>query len=314
MIHGRGGNFPRIVVYFHTPSFQTPPQMDEMEPNITTAPPALSQALRRVLRPLVHLLLASGVTYPYLTRLLKEIFVEVANRDFQVEGKAQTDSRLSLLTGIHRKDIKRLRERQEACAETKQKMSLGAQIVSRWLGHRRYQTVEGQPLPLPRHFSEGGELSFEGLVAAVNKDIRSRAILDEWLRRGTATLDEEDRVCLNVEAFIPAEDYDEKAYFLGEAIHDHLAAAGHNLLREGPPFLDRSVYFDGLSRGSVAELQRLADRLGMKTLRSINSKANDLQAADSEGADNNRRIRFGIYFYSTEDTGAAGADAGERES
>lgn len=293
--------------------------MDKKEPNITATPlPALGQALRRVLRPLVRLLLASGVTYPYLTRLLKEVFVEVANRGFQVAGKAQTDSRLSLLTGIHRKDIKRLRTLQQAPSEDPQKMSLGAQIVSRWLGHRRYQGADGQPMPLPRHYSEAGELSFEGLVAAVNKDIRSRAILDEWLRRGTAILDEEDRVCLNVEAFIPDEDYDEKAYFLGEALHDHMAAAGHNLLGGTPPFLDRSVYFDGLSPESVTELQQLANRLGMKTLHTINGKAIDLQAADTAREDNNRRIRFGIYFYSAEDSGEtggkAGTDAKESES
>ena len=35
-------------------------------------------------------------------KLLRELFVNVAEHDFALEGKEQTDSRVSLLTGIHR--------------------------------------------------------------------------------------------------------------------------------------------------------------------------------------------------------------------
>jgi len=289
--------------------------MDHEKQATAGAPPAaLNRAIRRVMRPVVHLLLASGVTYPYLIQLVKALFVEVANRDFQVAGKPQTDSRLSLLTGIHRKDIKRLRDLEMGQTEAPQRVSLGAQIVSCWLGDSQYLDLEGRPLPLPRHLSEGGAHSFEGLVASVNKDIRSRAILDEWLRLGTVRLDEDMRVCLNVDAFVPDDDYDEKAYFLGEALHDHMAAAGHNLLGGEPPFLDRSVYFDSLSTDSVTELQQMANKMGMKTLRTINGKAIDLQRTDAKRADNTHRMRFGIYFYSTDDSGESRADAIESDS
>ena len=71
--------------------------------------PALVRALRRLLRPLVRLLLAKQVTYPFLANLLKAVYVEVAEREFAIAGKSQTTSRLSLLTGIHRKDAERLR-------------------------------------------------------------------------------------------------------------------------------------------------------------------------------------------------------------
>ena len=78
----------------------------------STAKPAaaVQQALTRVLRPLVKLMLAQGITYPAVSEVLKELFVEVADRDFRIAGKAQTDSRVSLLSGVHRKDVKRLRE------------------------------------------------------------------------------------------------------------------------------------------------------------------------------------------------------------
>ncbi len=71
-----------------------------------TAPPlSLVMALRRLLRPL----LSFGVQYPYLANLLKLTYVEVATREFPLEDRPHSDSRISLLTGIHRQDVKRLR-------------------------------------------------------------------------------------------------------------------------------------------------------------------------------------------------------------
>ena len=52
--------------------------------NGTTPTPALVRAIRRTLRPLVRLMLASGVTYPLVAELLKGIFVELADREFRL--------------------------------------------------------------------------------------------------------------------------------------------------------------------------------------------------------------------------------------
>ena len=73
------------------------------------APLSLISAVRFMLRPLVKLLLAHSITFPFMSNLLKSIYVEVATNDFRIEGKPQTDSRISLLSGVHRKDVKNLR-------------------------------------------------------------------------------------------------------------------------------------------------------------------------------------------------------------
>ena len=65
------------------------------------------KALKKLLRPLVNLLISYGVTYPVFNELVKELFVDVAETDFKLLGKQQTDSRINFLTGIHRKDVKR---------------------------------------------------------------------------------------------------------------------------------------------------------------------------------------------------------------
>ncbi len=44
---------------------------------MSTIPPTLVSALKQVLRPLIKLMLAKGLTFTYLIELLKEIFVEI---------------------------------------------------------------------------------------------------------------------------------------------------------------------------------------------------------------------------------------------
>lgn len=262
-------------------------------------PPAFARALRQVLRPLVRLMLSQGVTLQYLTDLLKSLLVEVAERDFRIDGKPPTDSRISLVTGVHRKDVSRLRQelKQDEPA-TPNVVSLGAQLVALWLGTDDYVDAHGHPLPLPRFRSEGGDQSFEALVASVNSDIRSKVVLDEWLRLGIARLDDERRVCLQEAAFVPSEGYEEKAFYFGHNLHDHLAAAAHNLQGAGAPFMERSVHYDALSEASVAQLAKQSLDQGMKALVSVNKSALAAEQSDAATAGPRKRMTFGVYFYS----------------
>ena len=267
--------------------------------NGVTAPlQPLVRALRQLLRPLVRLLLAHGMTHPFIANLLKTVFVKVTANEFHIEGKAQTDSRISMLTGIHRKEVKRLRQTVAERETPPANVSLGAELVARWIGMPEYMDTRGRPRPLARLARDGHELSFEELVQSVSKDIRSRVVLDEWLRLGVAHLDAEDRVCLNVEAFVPKHGFDEKAYYFGQNLHDHLAASVHNLASGSPPFLDRSVHYDRLTPESVATLGELAERLGMDALQAINREAMRLQRQDADGKNAGHRMNFGVYFFS----------------
>jgi hypothetical protein len=260
---------------------------------------ALVQALRRVLKPLVRLMLASGITFQYLSEMIKSLYVEVAERDFRLDNKPPTDSRISLMSGVHRKDVSRLRT--ELSAEVPAApavVSLGAHLVALWLGTPTYLDEAGQPLALPRFRSEGGDQSFEALVASVNNDIRSKVVLDEWMRLGIARIDGDKRVCLNADAFIPSAGFDEKAFYFGHNLHDHLAAAAHNLQGLQPAFMDRSVHYDALGAESAQALAQQALELGMKALLAVNKSAMQAEKRDAAvPATAHQRMTFGMYFY-----------------
>ena len=146
---------------------------------------ALISALGRVLRPLVKFMLVNGVTLPFVNQLLKQIYVEVAEESFVLADKPQTDSRISLLTGVHRKDVRRLRSEDPELVETVGAISLGAQVVSNWLSEERYLDGYGRPKALPlraqnassKATQKAQDVSFEDLVASVSRqDLRPRVV------------------------------------------------------------------------------------------------------------------------------------------
>lgn len=267
----------------------------------TGAPtPALTRAIRQLLKPLVGLLLDNGLTYGWLTKLLKVIYVDVAETEFSLRDKKQTDSRISLLTGVHRKDVRRIRCEDKDGFEPPSSIFLGAQLVAIWTTEPGFLDKSGKPAPLARLPSTALEkqiVSFEQLVTLVNKDIRPRAILDEWLRLGAVSINEHDEVCLKVDAFIPARGFDEKVYYLGKNIHDHMAAARENVQSEDPPFLERSVYYDMLTDDSVSKLETLSEQKAMEMLQYLNTHARKLQRKDKAKKNAERRMNFGVYFY-----------------
>lgn len=247
----------------------------------------------------MRLLLSRGITYPYLVEMVKSIFVDVAMKGFQIDSKEQTISRISLLSGVHRKDVKRLRQLADISEHKPQKAApIGARLVSAWTGLNAYTDDAGQPLPLPKHATQAGSCSFEGLVETITKDVRPRTILDEMLKQGVVRIDDQDRVELVTEAFIPTQDLDEKLFYLSRNLHAHATAATSNVIGVDQPWLERSVHYDTINNASVAELHKLAEKAGMQALHVLNRQCIKLEQNNVDADGNNQRITFGIYFYS----------------
>ena len=272
-------------------------------------PAALLQAARRLLRPLVRLTMQSGLTFPVLADALRQLFVEVAVNDILTGAKTRTDSRISLLTGVHRKEIRRLRELPADTIEAPDIVTLASQIVARWVGAARYAGIDGRPLALPR--SGGGEAepgpSFDELVASVTTDVRPRAVLDDLISHGVVFMDAQDRIALNAGAFLPRPGGEEQLFYFARNLHDHLAAASANIGAAGaPPFLDRSVHYDRLTPAQVDILRAYARDAAMQLLLDINRRAQELTGMTPAATDQGR-INVGVYVFDETEPPAAGA-------
>lgn len=276
--------------------------MKNADNTLGAIPRSLIRAAASILEPLVHLLVNYGMGFQAFQELVKSTYIKVAEENFKLDKKTQTDSRISLLTGVHRKDVKRLRNSANDVENAvAQRVGLGSQIVSIWVSDRRYLDKNGKPKPLPRYAVSEGSDSFEGLVGGFSLDIRPRVLLDDWLHLGVVHLDADGNIHLNVEAFVPNKGMDEKAFFLATNVRDHLAATAHNVMGMHSPFLERSLQYNELSKASVDELSKMAEELSMASLQAVNRRAVELCKRDS-GRDNaHYRINFGAYFYHDED-------------
>lgn len=257
----------------------------------------LSTAIARLIRPLVRLMLQHGVTYPHFIHLVRRVYVEVAEKEFRLPNQKQTDSRITLLTGIHRRYVKELRKAPADKEAIPVNVSLGGQLVATWLSAERFIDAEGNPLALSRFPSEHVP-NFESLALSVTTDLRPRAILDELLRLGVVRSEDGDMIVLERSAFVPDAGTDENLFFFGRNLHDHIAASAHNIDGGKPPFMDRSAYNSKLTEASAKALASYAEEQGMLALRAVHQHAEALRTQDEEQPDAVYRVNFGTYFYS----------------
>lgn len=269
----------------------------------------LQAPLARLLRPLVRIAIRSGLTFPALVDLLRELYVNVAENDFALTTKSQTDSRVSLLTGIHRKEVSRLRGAGAPVNVVPASISRTSRILARWLADPAFSDGAGRPRPLPR-IASGNEPSFEQLVESVTRDVRPRVVLDEWIDRGLVVRDGDDRIALVEQAFVPKSGSDQQLYYFGRNLHDHIAAAVANVEAETPRFLERSVHYDGLTREVAEMLGRRSRDIAMDALTTANREAHAAAGEDNAGP---WRWNFGVYVYAENVGGADGEepDSGE---
>jgi hypothetical protein len=254
-------------------------------------------AVAQILRPLVGLLLAHDVKYGSLIELIKRLMVEGARERVPGAGGERAVSRVSVATGIHRKEVKRLLETPGEEAPLAGR-SLAAEAFTRWVTDPRFHDAHGRPAPLPRQTGDAAAESFETLARSVSRDVHPRTLLEELLRLRMVSL-VEDRVAITTDAFVPAAEQGEILRFLADNLHDHVAAAVTNVEGGADRFLEQALFADELHPESVVQIERLARQHWQRLLRELTPQLQalvDEDRADPKTAD--ARVRIGMYSYS----------------
>ena len=265
----------------------------------STLPEALA-----ISQPLVTWLLRSGVGYGEFAAALKPLFLAQAQQELERTGQKVTDSALSLLSGLHRKDVRALRAQaqsdwQSALSQRNEwgKPSLANQVLTRWLAEEVWPDV----LPL-----SGSEPSFEALVKSVSSDVHSRSVLQELQRLGLVR-ETEGQVHLQRQAFVPDARSQQARRLMAGSVADHMHAGMHNLSTEGEGrFLEQSVFADGLSPESVKQLHQLANALWAQALQQVVEAAKPMCERDAQHPAP-QRFRLGHFSYSAPEEDPSGA-------
>ncbi|MBX3606624.1 MAG: hypothetical protein KF788_15200 [Piscinibacter sp.] len=283
-------------------------------PALSTRPSAehAALALRELpvlMAPVARWLLRNGVAWGAFADTMKQVFVDAARAELAGGGAAPTLSALSVLSGVHRKDVRAFAEGPRAAAADAEPrgVPLASQVFTRWLADRRFRGRDGQPKPLPR---SGDGPSFETLAREISQDVHPRTVLDELVRLGLVRV-EGERLIPVIAAFVPSRTLDELSALFAANAADHLAAAVHNLTVDAPRYLEQSVFADGLSRASVERLHEVARAAWAQAFATMVEEASRAVEADAAvEPEAQQRMRFGVYFYGKPAVDAPAAGSG----
>lgn len=264
---------------------------------MTSQPTLALDRVLRVLQPLVRLLLRNGVTYTVFAAALKRVFLQAAQLELAARDMPATDSAVSLLSGVHRRDVRNLL-RGDGLQASGEPASLGlaAQVVGRWMNDPEFAPAPGAGRTLPRTGERG---SFEALVAGLSSDVRPRAVLDELLRLGVVH-ETDGGVVLERSGFAPRHGFEEKSWMFAQNLQDHANAAVANL-QDQSNFLDQAVFVNEITAESADRLRQVSVQAWKQAFTTVMGEAQtrfDADAAQATPHQRQHRARFGVYFFS----------------
>ncbi|WP_332605923.1 DUF6502 family protein [Acinetobacter sp. ESBL14] len=244
--------------------------------------------MQHIARWLIH----SGVGYTDFVAALKPIFYEQALLELDRIKQNKTDSAVSLLSGLHRKDVSSFRQQanQTATETPNFAISVPARVIARWIA-----------LDLPTQIPiSGEENSFEALVKHISTEKHPRSILFELQRLGVVVQIDQD-VMLQQHSFTPDNQMQESKALFSANLSDHLAAGIDNFISEKPfTHLEQAVHAEKLTAQSVEALRELSIELWQDMAKQLLNAAIHHCDQDQEKADAHYQFRFGVYQYDTQ--------------
>jgi hypothetical protein len=183
-------------------------------------------AFQLVLRPVVKILLRYGIGYNAFAETVKTAYVDVGSTEFGIRGRPTNISRVAVMTGLTRKEVRRLRTKIEGGSATVSvKITPLTEIVTRWHSENDYLDKNGRPSLLP---FAGETISFSSLVKEFGGDVPPGAMRTELKRMDL--VEEVDGGFLRVKsrANVPSDSTDNLMACLVHGVYPLIATTASN--------------------------------------------------------------------------------------
>lgn len=191
-------------------------------------------ACRNLMAPIVGILLRNGVTYKELANLCKQIYVDVAAKEFGIRGRDTNLSRIAILTGIDRKEAARIKEalkNNDESDASQQGQDRMTRVLSGWHQDADFLDNNGKPLVLS---PEGDSHSFSQLVKRYGGDMPAVTILKEFKRCDLVNVDETGNLHAIKRYYVPSQADPGALLRAGSVINDLSSTLYYNLYKADP--------------------------------------------------------------------------------
>lgn len=253
--------------------------------------------LLATLRPIASMLLRFGVTYQDFDRVCKAAFVEVAKEEYGAPGKPATVSRISLVTGLTRKVVRRVQEqRLQASLPQPEIRSLPAEVLNVWHKDARYVETNGKPKPLTW---DVGPSSFCELVRHCSSSVSPATLRDELLRVGAMKESPEGMFVANRRSFVPSTTEERLIQGLQYGLRPLAMTVAHNTTTNEP----RNLRFQRIVWNYCLPKSRrvTVDAFVTQRLEEFSQEIDDLLSEADKSGNPAEQSVFGVGLYHFED-------------
>jgi hypothetical protein len=258
-------------------------------------------ATRQWLKPVVHVLLRSGVTWREFAELAKTAFVEVATTKFGKRGRPTNVSRTAVLTGLARREVRKQREQIESAPKPLSGyVTKGCVVLGAWHLDPDFLNEQGKPALLAL---EGEGATFEALVRKCGGDVRPSTLLKELRSAGAVREAADGRLEALQRSYVPFAIDEQLIRLWGTVLADVAATYVHNLTRNAktPARFERQAVSDRVAADAVPEFREFLNREGQAFLERLDAWLTEHEVKEGESPPAVDIIRLGVGVYHIQD-------------
>ena len=260
-----------------------------------------------VLRPIARILLRFGIGFREFAEIAKTAFVEVASSDFGIRGRPTNISRVAVMTGLTRKEVKRIRDK---IASGEEKLSVRTtplcEVLHKWHAEDEFLDKSGRP---SKGTCSGSDSSFATLVRKFGGDIPPGAMRTELKRVGAIREDEQGNLYVVRRSVTPSGQHDNLIAALAHSAYPLLSTIAHNVYTDDNN--DRWAQFTAFTQSVRSTDVPRIRRISFDRLVDLTESFDDLfiayESLNKSEADSDDRNTLAVgVFYFEEATGDQG--------
>lgn len=259
------------------------------------------KSFQLVLRPIVKILLRYGISFNEFAEVVKTAYVDVGTAEFGIRGRPTNISRVAVMTGLTRKEVRRLRTKIESGDDSVAvKATPIAEILRRWHEEKEFLDSRGRPATLP--FS-GDSGSFTALVKKFGGDVPPGAMRTELRRVGSVSENPDGDLSVEKRSFWPSDQTQKLEAALVHHVYPLVCNVAHNTDpdNKGEGRAQYAAYSLNIRTEDWPRLKRMcSDRLA-----DIASSFDDLfiayESRDNIHTRKQKPVMVGLYYFEEQD-------------
>ncbi len=225
-------------------------------------------------------LLRNGMAYGEFDQIARKCYADVAFEHFAPAGKKQTVSNVAIITGLNRKEVKRMLELDASQSHSESRQyNRSIRVIGGWINDPDFLRLDG----LPKDLAYDGDCSFSSLVRRYSGDIPVAAMQKALTKSGNICMTDGNQVRLLKHAYLPSDDPVEHINILGADTAQLIDTINHNITAPAENLrFQRKASNHQVSKDAVPVIKRFLARKGQAFLEEVDHYLTEHEAKNGD--------------------------------